>query len=91
MSFPNRIPPDDDYRGPSPTNFRSLAVNKIVADHLFNSHTIHHVFNKIIGEREKMDTLLNGIQGKNWSQSLNNEWDRLGDGRLGKVKGTNTI
>ena len=38
-----------------------------------------------------MDTLLNGINGVNWTQSLSNEWDRLGDGRLGKVKGTNTI
>ena len=68
-----------------------MAVNAIVANHLFNSHTVHHVFNAKTGERETMDTLLNGIHGVDWTQSLTNECDRLGDGRLGKVKGTNTI
>ena len=90
-SIPNLIPPDNDHNTSGPLNYRSLAVNQIVAEHLFNSHAIHHVFNEITGERETMDTLLNGIQGINWTQSLSNEWDGLGDGRLGKVKGTNTI
>ena len=39
-----------------------------------------------MGERKTMDTLLNGTDGVNRMQSLTNEWDRLEDGRLGKVK-----
>ena len=68
-----------------------MTVDQIASEHLFNSPAIYHVFNEKTGERETMDTLLKGIQGINWAQSLTNEWDRLGDGRIGKVKGTNTI
>ena len=90
-SSPHLIPPDPVPYVTQATNFKNIAVNAIVAHHLFNSHVVHHVFNEITGERETMDTLLNGTHGINWTQSLTNEWGRLGDGRLGKVKGTNTI
>ena len=38
-----------------------------------------------------MDTLLRGIHGVAWEQSLTNEWDRLAEGKLKVVKGTKTI
>ena len=38
-----------------------------------------------------MDTLLSGQQGLQWTQALENEWDRLATGKLDKVKGSNTI
>ena len=87
--MPHLIPPDITTM--KPTNFRQLAVNQLVADHLFKSHHVHHVFNEITGERETMDTLLRGIHGIQREQSLTNEWDRLADGKLNRVKGTKTI
>ena len=42
---PHVIPPDQPNF--HPTNFKQLAVNQIVANHLFNSHQVHHVFNEI--------------------------------------------
>ena len=66
---PHLIPPDSPPYSLQPTNFKNMAVNAIVADHLFNSHTVHHVFNAKTGERETMDTLLNGIHGLDWTQS----------------------
>jgi hypothetical protein len=88
---PHIIPPD--YAPPinMATNFKKLAIDQLIANHLFNSPTVHHVFNELTGERETMDTLLQGIDGINWSQALCNEWDRLAEGRLGTVKGTRTI
>jgi hypothetical protein len=88
---PHIIPPDYSPTINSATNFKKLAVDQLIANHLFNSPTVHHVFNELTGERETMDTLLQGIDGVNWSQALCNEWDRLAEGRLGKVKGTRTI
>ena len=66
-------------------------VNQLVANHLFASHAIHHVYNEKTGERETMDTLLAGVNSIDWTQALENEWDRLANGKLNKVKGSDTI
>ena len=89
--YPHLIPPDSTPYSSQATNFKNITVNDIVANHLIHNHAVHHVFHKITGERETMDTLLKGKHGRGWTQSLSNEWDRLGDGQLGKVKDTNTI
>jgi hypothetical protein len=88
---PHIIPPDYAPTINIATNFKKLAIDQLIANHVFNSPTVHHVFNELTGERETMDTLLQGIDGINWSQALCNEWDRLAEGRLGTVKGTCTI
>ena len=80
-----------EFTNISPTKFKSIAVNQLVSNHLFASPIIHHVYNEKTGERETMDTLLAGIHGIDWSQALENEWDRLANGKLGKVKGSDTI
>ena len=73
-STPHIIPPDYQISsGNATTNFKQLSLNQLIVNHIFDSPTVHHVFNEISGERETMDTLLQGSDGIDWSQSLCNE------------------
>ena len=49
------------------------------------------MYNERTGVRETIDTLLQGELSAIWSQALLNEWDRLADGKLKKVKPSHTI
>ena len=49
------------------------------------------ILNPDTGIRETLNSVLKGKDKQTWTQSLENEWDRLCDGKLGNVKGTNTI
>ena len=44
-----------------------------------------------IMKKQIMDTLLRGINGIDWIQSLTNEWGCLADGKLNVVRGADTI
>mgnify|MGYP003333570057 CR=1 FL=1 len=61
------------------------------SNHFSITPTVHHIHNQSTGSKETMDTLLSGQQGLQWTQALENEWDRLATGKLDKVKGFNTI
>ena len=60
-------------------------------EHIFSLPIVNHVYNERTGVRETIDTLLQGESSDIWSQALSNEWERLGDGKLKKVKPTHTI
>ena len=55
---PHVIPPDYTPSVNMATNFKKMAINQLIADHLFDSTTVHHVFNELTEKRETMDTLL---------------------------------
>ena len=68
-----------------PHNFKSRAVDYILAQHLFEVHmhsykpAINHVY-KPNGSKETIDTVCTGTNKRMWLQSLSNEWGRLAQG-----------
>ena len=64
---------------------------QLVAQHVFQTPNMNHVFNSITGKRETMATLLTGKMAKTWEKSLANEWGRLAKGIKNRVQGTDTI
>ena len=72
------------------TNFKDLATRQLLAQHLFHSPKIHHIFDKS-GNRQSIDKLRVGPDGKIWEISLSNEWGRLAQGNDNGVIGTDTI
>ena len=42
------------------TNFKQLAIDHLISNHIFDSPTVHHIFNEISCERGTIDTLLQG-------------------------------
>ena len=73
------------------TNFKRSAVRQLVAQHVFQTPNMNHVFNSITGKRETMATLLTGEMAETWTKSLANEWGRLAKGIQNQVQGTDTI
>ena len=73
------------------TNFRQSVVRQVVAQHVFQTPNMNHLFNSITGQKEIMKTLLTCEMAKTWSTALANEWGRLANGIKKRVKGTYTI
>ena len=71
------------------TNFRHLAAQQLVAEHMFQPHA-NHIY-RPDGKKETIDTLLRGSDRVIWTQSLSNEWGRLAQGNDAGVVSTNTI
>ena len=67
------------------------AQHKYEPEEFFSLPIANHVYNERTGVRETIDTLLQGESSAIWSQALSNEWDRLADGKLKKVKPSHTI
>ena len=66
-------------------------MRQLVAQHVFQTPNMNHVFNSITGRRETMATLLTGEMAATWTKSLANEWGRLAKGIKNRVEGTDTI
>ena len=69
--------------------FKSLAVQQLVAEHLFE-YKAFAIYNKQ-GGKETIDSVLAGEDNDRWARSLSNEWGRLSQGNDFGTKGTNTI
>ena len=55
------------------TNFKRSDVRQLVAQHVFQTPNMNHVFNSITGKRETIATLLTGKMAETWEKSLANE------------------
>ena len=66
-------------------------MRQLVAQHVFQTPNMNHVFNNITGKRETMAPLLTGTMAETWNKSLANEWGRLAKGIKNRVQGTDTI
>ena len=74
---------------PQGTNFRSMAAQYLVTEHIFKPR-VNHIY-RPDGKKETIDTLLQGSDRTIWNQSLSNEWGRLAQGNDHGVVATNTI
>ena len=74
---------------PNGTNFRSLAAQYLVAEHIFRPR-VNHIY-RPDGKKETIDTLLQGSDRDIWTRSLSNEWGRLAQGNSHGVLPTDTI
>ena len=66
-------------------------MRQFVAQHVFQTPNMNHVFNSITGKRETIATLLTGKMAETWEKSLANEWGRLAKGIQNRLQGTDTI
>ena len=71
------------------TNFNNKRTNMLVALEMYQHH-MAHIYNKY-GQRETIETLLNGPMGKIWAKSVSNEFGRLAKGNKYGVAFTDTI
>ena len=75
------------------TNFRALAADTLLAQHLFDNYfnpKVQHIY-KANGKRETVDSVLKGPDHEIWNTALSNEWGRLAQGNQHGVKSTDTI
>ena len=70
---------------------RLTTTNKL-QHHFVNStmEKLFHIYNGATGQKETIDSLLNGDNPYVWNCALSNEWGRLANGNS-RVEGTNTI
>ena len=50
-----------------------------------------HIYNKITGKKETIDTLRNGSESEKWNRAISNEFGRLATGNKFGVESTDTI
>ena len=91
MSFPRHQCLAAPRHHPMTLRLHLSSWTRAGSNHFSITPTVHHIHNQSTGSKETMDTLLSGQQGLQWTQALENEWDRLATGKLDKVKGSNTI
>ena len=75
------------------TNFRHMATQNLVAQHVFSQQhpSALHIINKKSGKKENIDSLLKGPERERWLQAASNEFGRLAQGNKYGVKATDTI
>ena len=75
------------------TNFRHLATQNLVAQHVFAQQhsSALHIINPSTGKKENLDSLLKGPERDRWLQAASNEFGRLAQGNKFGVKATDTI
>ena len=85
----NTSPLRPSTRSMQGTNYKHLAAQQLLAQHIFQ-HCANHIYNTS-GKKETIDTMLAGPHKEIWDKSLSNEWGRLAQGNNYGVKGTDTI
>ena len=75
---------------PRGTNFRSQAAQYLVAQHIFNTTHVSHIYDDN-GKKETLTSLLSGDNKELWTQALSNEWGRVANGNIFGIKGTETL
>ena len=87
-SQPHLIPPDDDQQ---PSTHRYNLRSHANAVHSFSPHYANAVINEDTGVPEEFPALARGPNSHIWKRAYANDLDRLAQGKLGRVKGTNTV
>ena len=71
------------------TNFNQRRLNMLIATELYGKY-MHHVYDQF-GNKETIESLLNGPDAETWRQSVSNEFGRLAQGNDKGVDYTDTI
>ena len=71
------------------TNFRHLASQQLVAQHICQN-SAHHIYHPN-GTKQTIYSMLAGPKRGIWTQSFSNEWGRLAQGNDDGVRSTDTI
>ena len=74
----------------SPTNFRHLATQTLLAQHIHQKNSSLHIYNQK-GQKQTLATLLQGSDNAIWNSALSNEWGKLASGNTNGVIGTETL
>ena len=72
------------------TNFKVQALHYLQHQLNFQPKAFH-IFNKITGKKETIDTLRQGPDSKKWDRAVSNEFGRLATGNKYGVESTDTI
>ena len=72
------------------TNFRHLATQQLLAQHIFPHNYVHHIYDNT-GRRIRVLDLLQGNESKTWQKSMSMELGRLAQGNKYGVTPTDTI
>ena len=76
---------------PDPPHYKHHACNHFLAQHVFTTPVVNHIYNEQMGKQETIDMLLAGSNAHTWRRALSNEIGRLAKGVIGCIAATETI
>ena len=79
------------FANPDPSGRKHAACSHLLAQTMFSSPRVNHIYNSTTGKRETIDSLIVGPNAPIWRRALSNELGRLSNGVDGRIVGTNTI
>jgi hypothetical protein len=71
-------------------NYRHRATQYLAAQHIFQP-VVNHIYNKVTGKKETIDSLLRGENKAIWQKAVSNEFGRLAQGNKYGILATDTI
>ena len=76
---------------PDPLNYKHRACNHFLAEHIFTTPVVNHIYNEQTGKQETINTLLASSNAHTWHIALSNKIGHLAKGVAGCVAATETI